>query len=152
MRKKNNLFYLMNNTCEDYSDISPNGLLHYLIEARDIVINYGIRGLSALGIILNVLSLIVIMRRQLSHNFYDFLRCRCICNLVVCIFALGYTRVVFSECVEDYRLIAFQWFGNILIRSALLASSISDNLVIINRYVILYNKQESIFNKLSKKV
>lgn len=142
----------MNKTCEDYSDISPNGLLHSLIEAREIVINYGIRGISALGIILNVLSLILIMRRQLTHNFYDFLRCRCICNLVVCIVGLGYTRAVFSECLENYRLIVFQWTGNTLFRTALLASSFSDNLVIINRYVILCNKKRSILNKMSKKV
>ena len=142
----------MNVTCQDYGHISPNGLLNSLIVARDYVINYGIRGISALGIILNVLSLIVIMCKQLSHDFYDFLRCRCICNLVVCVFALGYTRVVFSECVQDFRLIAFQWSGNVLIRTVLLASSISDNLVIINRFLTLYNKNNSIFNRLSKKV
>ncbi len=142
----------MNNTCLEYQNLNPSELLLSLIEIRDIVINYVIRGISGIGIFFNIFSLTVVLHKSLKHNFYDFLRCRCICNLIVCILTIFYGRLVLENCPVNYQWLYFAWFINVQIRLVLLASSISDILLIINRYVTIYDMKKSVFYKISRKV
>lgn len=54
---------------------------------RDIIMNYGSRGILMIGIPINLFGLLVLQnkRRLGKKKFYDFLFCRFFCNLVVCL-------------------------------------------------------------------
>lgn len=54
--------------------------------AREIVIDYGTRVVSIIGIFVNLLGLLVLRNKDLEEKFYDCLYWRCFCNLVVCMF------------------------------------------------------------------
>lgn len=125
----------------------------FLSKASDFVVNYGINGVSLVGIFFNIVTITVLATRFFEHKFYNFLQCRCICNLAVCL-----TGVFFKELANrgeevEYLPLFLNWFViNIPMRIFFLASVISDNLIILNRLTNLYNKKESIFYGLSKKV
>lgn len=117
--------------------------------------NYGLVAASIIGILFNVLGLVVLYNKSLKHNFYSFLRCRCLIYLLVCIIGLFFgalSRWKISCGTDHVRLFMFQYFGYIPIRMALLASLIVDNLLILNRLVNLFDKKNSIFYKMSEKV
>ncbi len=59
-------------------------------QISDVTDKYVNLGMSILGVTFNILSLLVLMDLNLTHNFYDFLRCRCVCNLTVCTIGLLY--------------------------------------------------------------
>lgn len=112
-----------------------------------------IRSIAVLGVLLNLTTILLLLKKKFEHKFYDFLRCRCFCNLIVCIFSTYTSRLQCRGCESDYidliiNVFVIQWPT----RSAYIASAISDNLLILYRLVNLYQWTDSVFMKLSKKV
>ena len=127
-----------------------------LIEALDIVngtIASIISVVSALGVLFNAYSLCLLLNKKLKFKFYDFFRCRCICNLVVCFVGTFTKAVYYRTSKNNYWSVYFQIFVfAIPLRIALMSTFISDILLILNRITLLFGKKMSIFYRLSKKV
>lgn len=146
----------MNDGCS--ANGTSSGLIASLTSAKDTLDTYPFRIVSGVGVIFNYYTLYALNRYRRRYKFHDFFICRCFCNLVVCFLALFYKQdlpglVLCSECKMDYWILFFQsYLAMILIRVALMASAISDILLINNRIALLYNKKESRFYTLSKKV
>jgi len=122
-------------------------------EASDIVINYGIRPISIFGILFNIFTIILLVDKRFNHRFYDFLRCRCVCNLFVCLFGSYFMIFPDQGVVFNYNQLYFIWLGNQTpLRGALLSSFISENMLILNRIANLFNNKTTVFYSLSKKV
>lgn len=133
------------------SSLTNYGVLKFGI-AMDIF-KYIIRSVAAVGILLNLLTVILLFSKKFEHKFYDFLQCRCVCNLIVSLFTVYTSPLQCRGCEDDYtslfiNIFVIQWPT----RSAYLASAVSDNLLVLNRLVNLYQSRDSVFNTLSKKV
>ena len=125
----------------------------YLNRFTDNIIKYGIHGISAIGITFNAVTLFVLSNQNFKHKYYDFLRCRCICNLVVCVTGAMYKDLTMRDTESDYYELFYEWLVvNLPKRIAFFASAISDILLILNRYVTLCDKKKSVFYRLSKSV
>ena len=95
------------------------------------------------------------MTKEFKHNFYNFLRCRSVCNFSVCLVGIYYQRpdTICENCRFDFNWINVNWFAIALpLRVFFMASFISDNLIVLNRLANLYDKKTSTFYKLSKRV
>ncbi len=126
-------------------------LLYQIANTADQHVSLGV---SIFGTVFNMFSLIVLLDLNLTHNFYDFLRCRCLSNLAVCLIGIFYyIHDGWIICAAKYSHVLVSFFFLLLpMRMALLASAICDNLLILNRLANLYNKKHCIILKLSKKV
>lgn len=143
----------MERFCKNQANI--NEFEPLIADISNTTSNYGLVTTAIIGILFNVFGLAVLYNKSVKHNFYSFLRCRCLICLIVCILGLFFgalSRWKIS-CGTDYvRLFMFQYFGFIPIRMAFLASLIVDNLLILNRLVNLFDITKSIFYKMSEKV
>jgi len=120
-------------------------LVDYL-EKATVVVDYGIRVVSIIGILFNLTTLVVLHNRKFKHKFYDFLRCRCVSYLFVCAIGSVYRDIPLSGQVDDYMRIIIGWHViNIPMRVVFFASGIIDVLLVLNRYVTLYNRKRSVF-------
>ena len=127
-------------------------LVDYL-EKATVVVDYGIRVVSVIGILFNLTTLVVLHNRKFKHKFYDFLRCRCVSYLFVCAIGSVYRDIPLSGQVDDYMTIIILWFViNYPMRVVFFASGIIDMLLVLNRYVTLCNRKRSVFYSLSKRV
>ena len=110
----------------------------------DLITIYGIPGISVIGTALNLCSAAVLLNAKLKHSFYDFLFCRTICNLLVCLFGIFYSDLVCEkECTDSFVHLNIHWFGLIFPkRVALLASFNSDILIILNRMLTVYDRKD----------
>lgn len=127
-------------------------ILQYLNLAVEIT-NYSNSVLSAVGTLFNLITIIILSRPTFEHTFYDFLQCRSICNLVVCLFGIFFQELPCRMCPSNYRRLFCDYYVILTqMRAAFLASSISDILLVLNRFVTLHAWSGSIFNRLSKKV
>ena len=125
----------------------------YLSKAADSVVEFGVHGVSGIGTIFNIITIILLANRKFEHNFYDLLRCRCVCNLAVCLLGIFFIPLPGKEVTVEYFPLVLTWFCITWpMRAAFFASVISDNLLISNRLANLYEKSNSVFFKLSKKV
>lgn len=146
----------MNDSCS--ANGTSSALIASLTSARDTLNTYPFRIVSGVGVIFNYYTLYALNHSRLRFKFHDFLICRCCCNLVVCLLGIFYNQDVnplwlCNECKIDYWLLFLQaYLVQISIRAALMASAISDILLINNRIALLFNKKESRFYTLSKKV
>ena len=137
---------------------NTNDFAEYITKARDLLIDYGVRGISAAGVLFNLLTIIVLNKKNIfKHSFYEFLRCRCICNLLVCLVGIYFQRPdKFCEnCVANYIEICINWLAiTIPCRIAFFAAVISDILIISNRLSTISSNDQNkgFFNKLPKKV
>lgn len=109
-------------------------------------------GISIIGTLLNMGYFISLIFEKRNYTAFDFIRCRCICNFIVCFLGVFYTIVPDIDCVTDHAILR-----NILsilapLRITHFASLISENLLILNRLAHLSNKTNSMFYNLSKKV
>lgn len=119
----------------------------------DGVTAHGIHYISLVGTFINILSLYVLTNKDFKHNFYDFLRCRCFCNLLVCLIGIFDTKIIPENQAADYTGLYSDWYLiHIPKRGILFGSAISDNLLVMNRLVSFYEIKDSIFFSLSKKV
>lgn len=120
---------------------------------RKIIIDYGIHGVSMIGTILNLLTIILLNSHKFKHKFYNFLWCRCVCNLLVCVVGIFTQSSPCEFCLYDYLDLYFLMYGVLFsTRIALFASAISDNLLILNRLYNLYPDMNEAFDSLPKLV
>jgi hypothetical protein len=137
--------------CISQRNITEPYRLYQITNFTDQYVNLVV---SIVGTIFNSFSLTVLLDRDLKHNFYDFFRCRCVSNLVVCLIGIAYgVYGGLKLCRSDYMDMAVSLYALLIpIRITIFASAICDNLLILNRLVNLHDKKGSIFFKLSKKV
>lgn len=112
--------------------------------------DYAILGISSLGTLLNICGICLLLNKQLRHCFYDFLRCHCSCNLIVCLLGLVDATLSCFICKDNFSKLCLTLV--LCKRVALLASVTSDILLILNRWATLLDNKKSVFYKLSKKV
>lgn len=124
----------------------------YLNKVSDLIVEYGIHGVSVFGSLFNIVTIIVLATNFFDHKFYNFLRCRCICNLAVCLIGIFLDELPKTNETVEYFSLFYQLFAITLpLRVFFIASAISDNLIILNRLATLYEKNSSIFFTLSKR-
>lgn len=131
------------NSSSDYS-----ALIRGLNPVSNVIGFYIIPSVSAVGFILNSLTLILIARSKLTRlntSFYDSFFCKCFTDIVVCFFGTVYLNGV-CKCLlvteigrewsrgYSYEYIFFvSYIGIANLRVALLASAYSELALIINR-------------------
>lgn len=131
---------------------TTNALVLALDLAQEIIINSS-RILSIIGIFVNLFGLLVLRNERLVEKFYGCLFCRCVCNLVVCLFGSIHYKRVLMESPMNYSLALYHaYFYFPLTRIAFMASINCDMLLILNRLVLLFGKKKNLFFILSKKV
>lgn len=109
--------------------------------------------ISFIGSILNFGIIINLIFANTFYKSFNFIRCRSICNLLVCILGNFFVTLPERDCVGDYATIyRYMYMFNRPLRIALFASIVSDILLILNRKASLYEENESVFYTLSKKV
>jgi hypothetical protein len=129
-----------------------SAVVAYLNRSSEAV-TYGINGVSFIGLVFNISTLIVLAYPKFRHKFYDFLRCRCICNIVICIVGSFFDELPQRYTTVEYSSLYIYWFFiGLPMRIVFLASAISDILLISNRFITLNNRKSSVFYTLSKKV
>lgn len=120
----------------------------FLIETTAYLSEYVIPIISAIGVLCNLFGVTILSNRKLKNKFYDFLWCRCFCNLVICFFGVFFKNL---KIPNDYRSLFLQWYFLILpSRILFFTSSISDLLLILNRLFFLFHKTNSSLMKLPK--
>jgi len=115
----------------NYTRHIPNSLY----ELQFIYVN---RIIGFLGVILNSMGLFIMLNRTLIHPMYNFTWGRTFCNWLVCLFDCGWVQTLDFDKPGGYyeRLYQVYVFG-IPIRIAFFASSISDLMLILNRYFVI---------------
>ena len=117
-----------------------------LIEEISDVIGYHlITFVSLVGLALNLSSIKLLRHKSLKHQIYKYLTCKSILDSIVCLFGVGYLKNNCLLCItsyfNSYGMIFYQFYIiRILIRSALLASTISELCLTLNRIYSLSNK------------
>jgi len=100
------------------------------------------RMIGFLGVILNSLGLYIILNRTLVHPMYNFTWGRTFCNLLVCLFTCGYVPVLeFDQPGGYYQRAYGLYVFSIPLRIAFFASSISDLILILNRYFVITERK-----------
>lgn len=146
----------MNYNCN--ANRTSNELVASLTSAGDALQTYGFPIISGVGVFFNYFTLCALNNYQLKFKFYDFFRCRCFCNLVVCILGIFMDLrvvdlIVTEECTMDYWTLYLKLYLVVLpIRFAFMSSAISDILLILNRIALLFGKKKSKLYTLSKRV
>ncbi len=125
-----------------------------LAKAKEILIDYGIHGVAVTGTLFNILTLIILARKAFKHTFYNFLRCRCACNLLICSLAIFHSDLPEHGAVvaDQMSLFCAMYVVNLPLRTAFFASLLSDNLLVLNRLANLREQRGSVFYALSKVV
>lgn len=129
-------------------------LKDYFDQIRETIIDYGIRGASIMGILFNPLTILIMANsQQFKNKYYNFLRCRCVCNFLVCAVGIFIQSTPCEQSHYDYWNLHFLMYAvQFTTRIVLLASAISDNLLILNRFYNLFPNEKIAFDSLSKKV
>lgn len=109
-------------------------------------------GISIIGTILNIIYIFSLFCVKRDYTAWNFIRCRCICNLLVCFFGVFYTKLPEMDCLTDYKTLLTMLFIDWSIRIYLFSSLISDNLLILNRLAHILNQTKSRLYTLSIKV
>lgn len=109
-------------------------------------------GISLIGSVLNLIIICNLINAKRQYTFWNFIRCRCLCNLLVCFLGSFYTIVPDMDCVTDYETLIKSLLIFVPLRIAIFASFISDLLLILNRLAQLLNQKNSMFYALSMKV
>lgn len=132
---------------------SESELKVYFDQAREIIIDYGIHVVSIMGILLNPLTMLIMASQEFKNKYYNFLRCRCVCNFLVCAVGIFTQSTPCERCHYDYWNLYFLMYAvQFTTRIVLLASAVSDNLLILNRFYNLFPNEKMAFDSLSKKV
>ena len=138
--------------CSLSTNHSNSSQLEVVLDLAREIANYGIPAVSVIGTLFQIATIIVFTNTWFQHCVYDFLQCRSVCNLVVCLVGIFNQQLPLQYCHTDYSRLSFDWCVLLLQRSAYIASVISDNLLILNRLATLHEWKASVFNRLSKKV
>jgi len=103
---------------------------------------YTNRIIGFLGLILNSLGLFILLNRTLVHPMYSFTWARTFCNWLVCLFTCGYVPVLeFDQPGGYYQRAYGLYVFSLPLRISFFASSISDLLLILNRYFVITERR-----------
>jgi len=109
------------------------------IEFQLIYIN---RMIGFLGVILNSLGLVIMLNKTLIHPIYNFTWGRTFCNWLVCLLGCGWVQTLNHEQPGGYYQKFYQaYIFGIPSRIAFFASSISDLILILNRYFVITERK-----------
>jgi hypothetical protein len=119
----------------DFTSISS-----FSFESQFIHIN---RMIGFLGVILNSLGIFIMLNKTLIHPMYNFTWGRTFCNWLVCLSSCGYVPVLncFDQPGGYYQRAYSMYVFAIPIRIAFFASSISDVMLILNRYFVITERR-----------
>jgi len=108
---------------------------------------YMTRTIGFMGLLLNSLGLIIILNKTLIHPIYNFTWGRTFCNWFVCFLGCGWVQSVdFDVPGLYYQRVYSVYVVGIPSRIALFASSISDVMLILNRYFVITEKRVWLLN------
>lgn len=134
------------------AQLSSNGTIAYLDITSDWIIKFGIHPSSIVGIIFNAFCLIFLLDKKLANKVYNFLWCRCFCNLAVCVFGVLFIKPLCTTCLTDHVELKNVFVLELGMKCSFLASSVSDILLILNRCVFLFSNNNRKLSELSKTV
>jgi len=133
--------------------IPPYGLFYQVLDqTKFFLLNYLGRVIYGFGILLNAFFLFLLLKKCFKNPIYNYFWSRAFCNLMASIFGVIYVQFPTELMVyEKYSLIHHFYISGSTTRAVFLASSVSDILLIVNRYYSMTEKRNSFFAKISKK-
>ncbi len=104
-----------------------------------------------IGVFVNLFIVIVLTDRKLKHKIYDFFLVRQITNLIACVFVVIYKEHCFGCLKNTAWIVYYTYHIGIMIRVSILASFVSEILLIFNRYFYIISRQ-IFLSRISKKL
>ena len=100
--------------------------------------------LSAIGVVLNLSTLVLLSHKQLKLQFYSSLWNKCFCDIFVNLTGIIYMNGLCGICpeinVNTYESIFLNAYIRIpMVRITLLAASLSEISLVLNRYILTVN-------------
>jgi hypothetical protein len=100
------------------------------------------RMISFLGVILNSLGLVIMMNKTLIHPMYNFTWGRTFCNWLVCLLGCGWVKTLnYDQPGTYYQKVYQAYIFGLPSRIVFCASSISDLMLILNRYFVITERK-----------
>jgi hypothetical protein len=100
------------------------------------------RIIGFLGVILNSLGILIMLNKTLIHPMYNFTWGRTFCSWLVCLLGCGWVQALDYEKPGGYYQKAYcVYVFGITNRIAFFASSISDLILILNRYFVITERR-----------
>ncbi len=124
---------------------------NWTVLANSIFITYINRIIGGIGIILNILFVVLLTNKKLKHSIYNFLLIRQFVSLITCFLVTFNNGSCFGCNYSTLWLAYYSWYNTMFLRNSLLASFITGNLLILNRYFEIIHRK-TFLNKLSKKL
>ena len=91
----------------DYTDLATEH--HWADHATDIIENYFIRLVGAIGVVFNIFFAVILLNKSLKHKIYNFLWCRAVCYLTLCFLKTELKALLFfSMSVTNLFLFSVQ--------------------------------------------
>jgi len=95
-----------------------------------------------LGVILNSLGLVIMLNKTLIHPMYNFTWGRTFCNWLVCLLGCGWVQTLnYDQPGAYYKKVYQAYIFGYPMRIAFCASSISDLMLILNRYFVITERK-----------
>ncbi len=135
------------------SSIPSYGLFYQVLDQITLILlNYLGRVISGFGILLNTFFLFLLLKKCFKNQIYNYFWSRAFCNLIASIFGVIFVQFPLELMTyEKYTLIHQLYISGFGTRAVLMASSVSDILLIVNRYYSMTERRNSFFAKISKK-
>jgi len=100
------------------------------------------RIIGFLGVILNSMGLFIMLNRTLIHPMYNFTWGRTFCNWFVCFLGCGWVQTLnYDQPGEYYQKVCQVYIFGFPLRMVFFASSISDLMLILNRYFVITERR-----------
>jgi len=106
----------------------------WAVQGTYILDNIVSKTIGGIGILVNLCFVIILSHRTFSHKIYDFLWCRQFYSLFTCLSVASSNGFCFDCDYDSEWLTFYSLYIAVTIRVFLLASFISDILLIFNRY------------------
>ena len=118
------------------------------ISIANIIGYYAIPLVSLIGIMLNIFLSIFLKSKKLKHSFYKYIFVKTMIDIFVCIFGAIYYKSICIECGPfTYQHLFHRWYIIMVnIRILFLMSSISEVYIILNRYLMLKNIRNCLYD------
>jgi len=104
--------------------------------------NYINRIIGFLGVILNSLGLVIMINKTLIHPMYKFTWGRTFCNWFICFLGCGWVQTLtYGQPGGYYQKVYQMYIFGFPLRMVFFASSISDLILILNRYFVITERK-----------
>lgn len=122
-----------NLTYSNTSGSTEEPLREAINSASDILGSYIIPSVSAIGVILNIFSIFILNHKSLKHNFYKYLICKSIINLLTCVVGMGFKNSYCRQCSFDdnFEMMIYRNYGVCIPIRILLLTSVLSEIVIV---------------------